>query len=86
MWSAAQLEFTNGGQTVALLPTRYAGSAQANDGALQLARRTEWTPLAPEHFSGLGQRVLVTDAQELGLLDVREIVLAPPLASAAVDE
>jgi type VI secretion system protein ImpE len=81
VWSAAQLEFTNGGQTVALLPTRYAGSAQSHDGALQLARRTEWVELAPDQFSGLGQRVLVTDAQELGLLDVREIVLA---ASAVV--
>ena len=84
VWSAAQLEFTNGGQTVALLPTRYAASAQCNDGALQLARRTEWAELAPDQFSGLGQRVLATDAQELGLLDVREIVLVPSAASTAV--
>jgi type VI secretion system protein ImpE len=82
VWSAARLEFTNGGQTVALLPTRYCASAQSDAGALQLARRTEWTPLAPDQFSGLGQRVLVTDTREVGLLDVREIVLAAPAALA----
>jgi type VI secretion system protein ImpE len=82
VWSAARLEFTNGGQTVALLPTRYCASAQSDVGALQLARRTEWTPLAPDQFSGLGQRVLVTDTREVGLLDVREIVLAAPAALA----
>jgi type VI secretion system protein ImpE len=80
VWSPAQLEFPNGGETVALLPTRYVGSAQSDDGALQLARRTEWLELAPDHFSGLGQRLLATNTQELGLLDVREIVLATPVA------
>lgn len=78
VWSPAQLQFPNGGETVALLPTRYVGSAQSNDGALQLARRTEWRELAPDHFSGLGQRLLATNTQELGLLEVREIVLAIP--------
>jgi type VI secretion system protein ImpE len=80
VWSPAQLEFPNGGETVALLPTRYVGSAQSGDGALQLARRTEWLELAPDHFSGLGQRLLATNTQELGLLEVREIVLATPAA------
>ena len=75
VWAPAQLVFTNGGETVALLPARYVGSAQCSDGALQLARRTEWQELAPDHYSGLGQRVLVTSTQELGLLEAREIVL-----------
>ena len=76
VWSPAQFEFPNGGETVALLPTRYVGSAQSDDGALQLARRTEWREFAPDHFTGLGQRLLATNTQELGLLEVREIVLA----------
>lgn len=82
VWSPARLEFPNGGETVALLPTRYVGSAQSNDGALQLARRTEWLELAPEQFSGLGQRLLATNTQELGLLEVREIVLIASTVSA----
>ena len=82
VWSPARLEFPNGGETVALLPTRYVGSPQSNDGALQLARRTEWLELAPEQFSGLGQRLLATNTQELGLLEVREIVLIASTVSA----
>jgi type VI secretion system protein ImpE len=66
-----------------LLPTRYVGSAHSDDGALQLARRTDWLEIAPEQFRGLGQRLLTTSMQELGLLEVREIVLD---ASPAEDE
>lgn len=82
VWSPARLEFPNGGETVALLPTRYVGSAQSNDCALQLARRTEWLELAPDQFSGLGQRLLATNTQELGLLEVRVILLAASAADA----
>jgi type VI secretion system protein ImpE len=82
VWSPARLEFPNGGETVALLPTRYVGSAQSHDGALQLARRTDWLELAPDQFSGLGQRLLATDSQELGLLEVHEIVLNAPAGDA----
>jgi len=77
VWAAAHLEFPNGGQTVALLPARYAGSAQSSESALQLARRTEWLEMAPEQYRGLGQRLLATSAEELGLLEVHEIVLSP---------
>ena len=77
VWSPAQLTFANGGQTVALVPSRYAGSGAAADGALQLARKTEWLAVGPQQYRGLGQRMLVTDAAERGLLEVREIVLQP---------
>lgn len=83
VWSPARLEFSNGGETVALLPTRYVGSAHNDDGALQLARRTDWLEIAPEQFCGLGQRLLTTSTQELGLLEVRDILLD---ASPAEDE
>lgn len=83
VWAVAQLEFASGGATVALLPARYAGSTDSGDGSLQLARRTDWLELAPDHWRGVGQRVLVTDAQELGLLEARSILLdAPPEAQA----
>jgi type VI secretion system protein ImpE len=75
VWSAAHLEFPNGGATVALIPTRYAGSGASGDAALQMSRKTEWLKLGGEHFRGLGQRLLSTSASELGLLEVREIVL-----------
>jgi type VI secretion system protein ImpE len=77
VWTPAQLEFPNGGATVALVPTRYVGSASSEDGALRLARRTEWLESGADQYSGLGQRMFVTSAQELGLLEARELVLEP---------
>jgi type VI secretion system protein ImpE len=76
VWAPAQITFANGGGSVALIPSRYPGSAAAGDGALQLARRTEWLALSDDHYRGLGQRVLTTSAAELGLLEVRELVLS----------
>ena len=79
VWAPAHFEFVNGGESVALIPSRYAGSGAEPDGALQLSRKTEWLELAPDQYRGLGQRVLTTNTSELGLLEAREIVLqAPP--------
>ena len=90
VWAPAQFQLHNGGQTVALIPSRYAGSGANAAGALQLSRATEWMALAPDQFSGLGQRVLTTSGPELGLLEAREIVLAQmpetPQAPADADE
>ena len=76
VWAPAQFQLHNGGQTVALIPTRYVGSGASATGALQLSRATGWLELAPDHFSGLGQRLFTTSGPELGLLETREIVLA----------
>ncbi len=75
VWAPARFELRNGGETVALLPVRYPGSGASADGALQLSRKTEWLELAPEQYRGLGQRLLTTSGLEVGLLEVREIVL-----------
>lgn len=75
VWVPAQLGFVNGGESVALLPSRYPGTGAVDDGALQLARRTEWLEISPGQYRGLGQRLITTSAAEVGLLDVREIVL-----------
>jgi type VI secretion system protein ImpE len=77
VWTAAQLEFVNGGSSVALIPTRYPGSAAETDGAIRLARRTDWVALDDPHFRGLGQRVLTTSSADVDLLQVREITLQP---------
>ena len=82
VWVPAQFQLHNGGQTVALIPTRYPGSGASAAGALQLARATEWRELAPDQFSGMGQRLLTTHGPELGLLEAREIVLAAAPADA----
>lgn len=74
VWLPAHLQFANGGETLALIPTRYPGSEQSSDGGVQLARKTEWRELQPGVWTGLGQRVLGSDAGDHALMDVREIL------------
>jgi type VI secretion system protein ImpE len=74
VWTPAHLTFVNGGETLALIPTRYPGSEASDDGLLQLAKKTEWVELRPEVFSGIGQRSLSSDKGEYALMDIREIV------------
>jgi type VI secretion system protein ImpE len=73
VWTAAQFEFTNGGQVVALVPTRYAGT-DLGQSALALAHKTEWNEPQAGFFTGMGQRVFATDVGDFGLMDVRSIV------------
>jgi type VI secretion system protein ImpE len=85
VWMPAHLEFENGGETLALIPTRYEGSEKSEDGELQLARKTEWRELRPEVWVGTGQRVLGSDAGEYALMDVREILFTPSAATATAE-
>lgn len=84
VWMPAQLLFANGGETVALIPTRYPGSQDSADGLICLARKTEWIGIGDERYAGLGQRVLVSDQGEHDLMAVRRIEFdAPPPTEAA---
>lgn len=95
VWAPAHLTFVNGGETVALLPVRYDGStapeASAGAGTLppganpawQLARATDWQPLADGQVRGLGQRVLATDTGDTALLELRSLQLQAPPEPAA---
>ena len=76
VWMPAHLVFTNGGESVALVPTRYPGSELSQDGQILLSRKTVWSEPAPDTYHGLGQRLLATDAGEVGLMDVRTIAFA----------
>lgn len=75
VWMPATLKFSNGGETVALIPTRYPGSENSTDGAICLARKTEWVDAGNDRWFGMGQRVLATDAGEHALMSVRTIEL-----------
>ena len=77
VWMPAHLQFENGGDSVALLPTRYPGSEASADGLVQLARKTVWEAVTDGHHRGLGQRVLATDAADVPLMDVRTVILTP---------
>ncbi|USX23999.1 tetratricopeptide repeat protein [Oxalobacteraceae bacterium OTU3CINTB1] len=73
VWTPASFTWTNGAQTVGLIPTRYNGTAASDDEALLLARRTEWIGEGGSAGQGLGQRMLVSDAGDYPLMDVRLI-------------
>lgn len=77
VWLPANLSFANGGEAVAMIPTRYAGSEASGDGAILMAARTDWLDIGHGRFAGLGQRVLVTDGGEHDILGVRLIELEP---------
>ena len=87
VWTPAQLQLQNGGEALALIPVRYAGTEATGDGALALARKTVWEPFAEDAYRGLGQRVFATDDGETPFLDVRTITIrqdepAPDLSGA----
>ena len=81
VWMPAHLDFDNGGESLALIPTRYSGSESSDDGAIALARKTSWEAIGEDAYSGLGQRVLATDAGETPMLEIRTISVEAATAS-----
>lgn len=73
VWAPAHLTFTNGGDAVALVPTRYPLPEAEHSGAELMARSTSWRELGADQYAGCGERVLTTSSTELGLLAVREL-------------
>jgi type VI secretion system protein ImpE len=73
VWMPVHLTWTNGGETVGFIPTRYAGTTETADGALLLARKTEWAQPSAGAYWGLGQRMLTTDQDDCPLMDIRTI-------------
>jgi type VI secretion system protein ImpE len=75
VWMPAHLQFENGGESVALIPTRYPGSETSADGAVMLARKTEWDEVVPGAYHGRGQRTFITDAGEVPLMNLRTLTI-----------
>jgi type VI secretion system protein ImpE len=88
VWMPAHLQFTNGGEVIAMLPTRYPGSEHSDDEQILMARKTEWRQDGGdgERWLGLGQRVLITDQGEHELLSVRSIEIEPVPDEEAAEE
>lgn len=75
VWMPAYFTFANEGETVGLIPTRYAASDLAEESAVRLARQTQWRKIDEHKYEGLGQRVLATDNGDFPLMEIREIVI-----------
>ncbi len=75
VWAPAELEFAGGGTRHALVPVRYPGTEAHDDDALREAAATRWEGDEANGWRGLGQRMLATDNDEKGLLDIRLLTL-----------
>jgi type VI secretion system protein ImpE len=78
VWMPARFTWNNAGEADGFIPTRYPGSATTADPGVALARRTEWQEVSVDWSLPLGQRVMVTDASETALMDIRNLVVGPP--------
>ncbi|HHJ18726.1 MAG TPA: virulence protein SciE type [Gammaproteobacteria bacterium] len=95
VWTPAYFVWANGGESVGLIPSRYPGSEVSEEGAIRLARKTEWQQYSEGLYTGLGQRLLTTGEDEYSLMDIRSISLdtamepdptAEPVATDGVDD
>ncbi len=76
VWMPAHFQFSNGGEVVGFIPTRYPETGLAAGDLLALSRRTEWRETAAGGYEGLGQRIITTNTAEVALMDVRAVVLS----------
>lgn len=74
VWLPVQLALRSGQSIAAFLPARYPGSDAAADGAIQLARATDWLDDDDGGQAGLGQRLwMLSDGSDVGLLQFRTL-------------
>jgi type VI secretion system protein ImpE len=74
VWLPVQIRWVNDGNSIGFMPTRYPGAATLADNQNALARKTEWTDIGSEFFTGAGQRMFATDAGDVPLLQTKKIV------------
>ncbi|HWE99975.1 MAG TPA: type VI secretion system accessory protein TagJ [Caulobacteraceae bacterium] len=76
VWLPATVAFKTGQSVNAMLPVRYPGVETAADGAIRLARRTEWLDAA-WGAQGVGQHEWsLSDGEDVGLLALRNLTLS----------
>lgn len=76
VWLPVEITLVNGGTTVGLIPSRYPSSQDDADGAIRLARKTDWL----DSGLPLGQRLFVTDEGDVALFEVRTLAFEQPSA------
>jgi type VI secretion system protein ImpE len=67
----AHFTWSTGGESYGFIPTRYPGSASAEED-LAASRRTEWRTAGGWEL-GMGQRMLATDADDVAIMDLRRV-------------
>jgi type VI secretion system protein ImpE len=84
VWLPADLQVMSEGEVVALgsvlLPVLTPLTWEHDSGQVRLGRETHWHDLPSGASIPLGQKLLVADDEELPILELRELSLAPSLA------
>jgi type VI secretion system protein ImpE len=70
VWRAATVTLKDNAKLIVFIPTCYPLSDATTD-SQKLARTSTWKEAIPDFFMGEGQRVLMSDTQEFGLLDIQ---------------
>ena len=73
-------------ESVGFIPVRYANLPKDADADFLLAKMTDWLPQDEDNWYGTGQRMLITDAAEFSLLNIRDIVFDHTASDAPVDD
>ena len=84
VWAPAELLLPNEGRVPALIPTRYAGTAEstaANADDLKQSRSTEWIEQYEDVWFGVGQRLWTSDVGDHPLLNTRILSMVETVAA-----
>jgi len=73
VWIPVHVRWRNGGESHALMPSRYPFSYRREDALLALSRKTEWENCGDEFYLGYGQRMWTTEQTEYPLLQCRHL-------------
>ena len=72
VWAPAHFTWRDGKVLHGYVPSRYVGSEQSENREHTMARGTDWIEAAPDVFTGIGQRVLLSAEDDFPVLDIRE--------------
>ena len=78
IWIPAHITTWNELTISCYLPVLYPGSFLHEDDRVKLGRMTDWVPAGGPFSKGMGQHVFLIGEEEVGILDIREVVFNKP--------
>ena len=78
LWIPARIVTWEGLTTDCFLPVLYPDSATHDNELVRMGKMTDWRNLGGGFFRGRGQHVFLTDDEEKGLLELRDIAFTAP--------
>jgi type VI secretion system protein ImpE len=73
LWATARIETTDGLRAEVFLPVLYPGTSEHSDPQVKLGRVTDWRGEDERLYLAAGARLLLVDAEDIALLEMRSI-------------